>query len=475
MIPILDVFDPFLPLGGDEASKALPVTLVRADALDALLDGTDKAWAAAQEFAAAKGTVLALPDWGSGNIRGYLFGLGSADDAADPMQLGHLARKTNTDVPLYIENPDVVGEDWLTLGAIAFGLGAYKFDRYQAKVTGHEARLALPEGPLLDEARRAVAATCLARDMINIPAADMGPSALAAAVEQVAKKFSATCWVIEGSTLEEENFPMIHAVGRAGGELPRLIDMTWGDESHPRITLVGKGVTFDTGGLDLKPSSAMGLMKKDMGGAANVLALAQMIMSAGLKVRLRVLIPAVENGVGRDAFRPGDILQSRKGISVAIGNTDAEGRLVLADALALADEEETDLIVDMATLTGAARVALGPDLPPFYTDDDALSVEVEKAALAVFDPLWRMPLWMPYNDMIKSNIADIDNAGAGGFAGSITAALFLKRFVEQAKSYIHFDVYGWAPKARAIGPDGGEAQGIRALFKLLDDRYGRAD
>ncbi|MGB0921796.1 MAG: leucyl aminopeptidase family protein [Alphaproteobacteria bacterium] len=475
MRPIIEEFDPFLAKGSDEAKEALGVVLVYADSWEQLLTGPDIEWAKAQEFTGLVGTVLALPNWETGGVRGYAFGLGRSDETPDPMLFGHLARKANTDTPLWLENAELAPVGWLEPAVIAFGLGAYRFDRYKSTITGHEPRLVLDDAELLERARLIVSASALARDMINIPAADMGPAALAATVEMVAAEHSATCWVIEGSALEEENFPMIHAVGRAGGETPRLIDMTWGNESAPRVTLVGKGVTFDTGGLDLKPSSAMGLMKKDMGGAANVLALAKMIMAAGLNLRLRVLIPAVENGVGRDAFRPGDILPSRKGISVAIGNTDAEGRLVLADALALADEEEPELMIDMATLTGAARVALGPDLPPFYTDDEMLAADLATAAANVHDPLWRLPLWAPYNDMIKSNIADIDNAGAGGFAGSITAALFLKRFVENATAYLHLDIYGWSPKAKSTGPEGGEAQGIRAIFNLLEARYGNSE
>ena len=260
-----------------------------------------------------------------------------------------------------------------------------------------------------------------------------------------------------------QNFPMIHAVGRASAEAPRLIDMVWGDKDAPKVTLVGKGVCFDTGGLDIKPSSSMLLMKKDMGGAANVLGLASMIMAARLKLRLRVLIPAVENAISANAFRPGDVLTSRKGITVEIGNTDAEGRLVLADALALADEEKPEILVDMATLTGAARVALGPDLPPFYTQDDRLAGELADAASAAADPLWRMPLWKPYDAKLSSKIADMNNVTTDGFAGSITAALFLQRFVEKAASWAHFDIFAWSPNDRPHCPVGGEAQGIRAL------------
>ena len=312
----------------------------------------------------------------------------------------------------------------------------------------------------------------LARDLINTPANDMGPEELEAAARELATRFGARVSSIVGDELLRQNFPLIHAVGMASTRAPRLIDFTWGDASHPKVTLVGKGVCFDTGGVDLKPASGMLIMKKDMGGAANVLALAQMIMDAKLKVRLRVLIPAVENSVAGNAFRPLDIFPSRKGPTVEIGNTDAEGRLVLADALALADEETPDLLIDLGTLTGAARVALGPDLPPFYTDDDALAADVAHCAYAENDPLWRMPLWGPYDAWLDSKVANINNAPANGFAGSITCALFLQRFVESAASWLHVDIYGWTPSAKPGRPEGGECQAARALYALLSQRYG---
>jgi leucyl aminopeptidase len=265
---------------------------------------------------------------------------------------------------------------------------------------------------------------------------------------------------------------MIHAVGRASPRAPRLIDLVWGDAAHPKVTLVGKGVVFDTGGLDIKPSSGMLLMKKDMGGAANALGLALMVMARDLPVRLRLLIPSVENAIDGSAFRPGDILASRKGLSVEIGNTDAEGRLILADALALADEEAPDLIIDFATLTGAARVALGPQLPPAYTDDEILAADLARHAAQQADPSWRLPLWQPYMSMLDSPIADINNAPGSGFAGSITAALFLKRFVERATSWLHLDIFAWNPSSRPARPEGGEAQTIRALDALLAERFG---
>ena len=312
----------------------------------------------------------------------------------------------------------------------------------------------------------------LARDLVNTPANDMGPAELEDAARGVAAKYGATLRSIAGDDLVKQNFPLIHAVGRASPRAPRLVDFSWGDEKAPKITLVGKGVCFDTGGLDIKPDSAMLIMKKDMGGAANVLAAAHMIMDAGLKVRLRVLIPAVENSIAGDAFRPLDIYRSRKGITVEIGNTDAEGRLVLGGcAGARRPRRSSDLIVDMATLTGAARVALGPELPPFFTHDDTLAADLMRHAQAERDPMWRLPLWRPYDAMLESKVADINNVG-GSFAGSITAALFLNRFVTAAKAWAHFDIYAWTPSAKPARPDGGECQVARALYALLRERYG---
>ena len=272
--------------------------------------------------------------------------------------------------------------------------------------------------------------------------------------------------------LSVENFPLIHAVGRAAARAPRLIDMTWGDPAARKVTLVGKGVCFDSGGLDIKPESAMLLMKKDMGGAASVLALAHMVMDRKLDLRLRVLIPAVENSISGAAYRPLDIVRSRKGLFVEVGNTDAEGRLILADALALADEEAPELLVDLGTLTGAARVALGPDLPPYYTDDEVLAADVARHGGAENDPLWRLPLWRPYDQMLDSKVADVNNIATGGFAGSIVCALFLNRFVAAAKAWLHADIYAWTPAAKAGRPEGGECQAARALYALLAERYG---
>ncbi len=356
------------------------------------------------------------------------------------------------------------------LAALAFALGSYRFSRYR-KNDLPNVRLVPPDGVDIGDITRIAEAATLARDLINTPSNDMGPEELALAAAELARRFGADFSTIVGDELTRQNFPLIHAVGMASSRAPRLIDLTWGDPGHPKVTLVGKGVCFDTGGLDLKPSSGMLIMKKDMGGAANVLALAQMVMDAKLKLRLRVLIPAVENAVAGNAFRPLDIFTSRKGLTVEIGNTDAEGRLVLADALALACEEKPDLLIDMGTLTGAARVALGPDLPPFYTNDETLALDVAAHAKAENDPLWRLPLWPAYDSWLDSKVANINNAPSGGFAGSITCALFLQRFVEDATRWLHVDIYGWTPSAKPARPEGGECQAARAIYKLLSQRY----
>jgi leucyl aminopeptidase len=347
-------------------------------------------------------------------------------------------------------------------------LSGYRFDRYRA-ASPEGARLAAPDGPLADRLLQIARGEALVRDLINTPANDMGPDELEAATADLANTFGATLSVISGEALKS-GFPLIHTVGRASARAPRLIDMRWGT-SGPTVTLVGKGVCFDTGGLNLKSGASMGLMKKDMGGAANVLGLAHMIMALGLKLRLRVLIPAVENSVSANAFRPSDILHSRKGITVEINNTDAEGRLVLADALALAAEETPDLLISMATLTGAARVAVGPDIAPYFTDDDQLSAALDSAGRQVADPVWRLPFHAPYEAMIEPGIADLDNAPKGGMAGSITAALFLRRFAEPTPRYAHFDIYGWQPIAQPARPVGGVGQGIRAILHTLIEDF----
>lgn len=424
-------------------------------------------WAQSADFTAKEGQFLLVPDGVSG-LKGALFGLGAAADAAPPTNPfigGKLAQLLPQGrwalVSSYASHADF---------AFGFALGAYKFDQF-LKSSVQKAKLFVGKIDKFDDVERQLAGTFLARDLINMPASHMGPNELEKAFLELAEHYRAKTKIIKGDDLIKHNFPLIHTVGRASDSAPRLLEMNWGKKSDPKITLVGKGVCFDTGGLDIKPSSAMTLMKKDMGGAANILGLALMIMDAQLPVQLQVLVPTVENSVSGNAFRPGDILTSRKGATIQIDNTDAEGRLVLADALTYACEKKPDLIIDMATLTGAARVALGPDLPPFYTDDDALAHELNKAGQAQNDPLWRMPLYKGYEDDLKTRISDLTNAPSGGFAGSITAALFLKHFITDGTPWVHFDIYGWNPKQRPHAPVGGEAQGIRALYQVISTRY----
>jgi leucyl aminopeptidase len=359
--------------------------------------------------------------------------------------------------------------------ALGWLLGQYAFERYKAPSAPKGARVLLTSEPARIEETVALAeATALVRDLVNTPAGDLGPAELEAAVRSVAEPFGAAVAVTSGAALEE-GFPMIAAVGRAAIEAraPRLIELEWGDQRHPRLALVGKGVCFDSGGLDIKPSSGMRLMKKDMGGAAHALALAQLVMRSNLPVRLHLLVPAVENAVSGAAFRPGDVLRSRKGLTVEIGNTDAEGRLILGDALARAAEAEPELILDFATLTGAARVALGPDLPALFANDDALAAALLDAGAGVGDPVWRMPLWSDYDEMFASDIADFGNASEGGFAGAVTAALFLRKFVPEGTPWAHFDTFAWRPAARPGRPKGGDALGLRAAWATLSGRYPR--
>ncbi len=351
----------------------------------------------------------------------------------------------------------------------------YRFERYKEKPATKGARILYTSQPAaIEPAARLARATALVRDMVNTPTADMGPDEIEKQARAVAERFSATMTVTRGDGLES-GYPMIHAVGRAAdrGNAPRLVELLWGRDDHPRIAIVGKGVTFDSGGLDIKPSAGMRLMKKDMGGAAHALALAELVMAAHLPVQLHLLLPIAENAISGNAFRPGDILRSRKGLTVEIGNTDAEGRLILGDALARASEGAPELILDFATLTGAARVALGPDLPALFANDEALAAELAEHGTAQEDPLWRLPLWAPYDDMLKSDVADVSNSGEGGFAGAITAALFLQRFVPRETPWAHFDTFAWRPAAKPGRPKGGEAYGLRAAFALLQARYGR--
>jgi len=448
---------------------AIPISFVTKsgwETLCAALPEAAQRFAHANGYSGKPGQFLALPT-PEGDIGHALFGLDEPDArAGDPFRAGQLPGLLPPGTYRFANAPHDT-----RLAVLAFALGAYKFGRYR-KAEPPAVKLVPPEGIDIAAIGRAVEAATLARDLINTPSNDMGPAELADAAQTLAQRYGADFRCIVGDELTAQNFPLIHAVGMAATRAPRLIDFSWGEPSHPKVTLVGKGVCFDTGGLDLKPSSAMLIMKKDMGGAANVLALASMIMDAKLKVRLRVLIPAVENAVAGNAMRPLDIYPSRKGPTVEIGNTDAEGRLVLADALALADEEAPELLIDLGTLTGAARVALGPDLPPYYTNDETLALDIARCAKAENDPLWRLPLWPAYDAWLDSKVANINNAPSGGFAGSITCALFLQRFVESAKSWLHVDIYGWTPKSKPARPEGGECQAARAIFALLSERYG---
>jgi len=460
------------PIFAAPGGTAVPIRCVTPSTWAAVRAGLDppaRAFADAAGFEPRGGRHLLLPA-PDGGLAGVLFGLDAEDKPArDPFAAGRLPGLLPDGTYRLVDAPGDA-----RLAALAFALGAYQFARYR-KRDDKQVRLEVPQSVDGADLSRIAEAVFLARDLINTPANDMGPAELEAAARELAQRHGASIASVIGDDLLARNFPLIHAVGRAADGMaraPRLIDMRWGDESAPKVTLVGKGVCFDSGGLDIKPDSAMLLMKKDMGGAASVLALAHMIMARGLKLRLRVLIPAVENAIAGDAFRPRDVYRSRKGLTVEVGNTDAEGRLILADALALADEEAPDLLVDMGTLTGAARVALGPDLPPFYTHDEDLAGAIARHAQAENDPLWRLPLWPAYDAMLDSKVADMSNVGTGGFAGSIVCALFLNRFVAAAKAWLHVDIYAWVPTAKPGRPEGGECQAARAVYAYLAARYG---
>ncbi len=446
-----------------ESDTSIPLHVVAADDVDQTLGSLSdmaRAWATSQGFTGELGQVLTIPD-AQGGIALALVGYGTAAKRArGRFHIGTAAR--NLPKGTYrIASGLQDGE--LEEAALAWLLASYSFDRYR-KPSSAIAGLIAPGG--VDARRLTIIANgeALTRDLINTPASDMGPDELEDAARALAGDHDASINVITGDDLVSANFPLIHSVGRASTRAPRLLDLRWGD-AGPQLTLVGKGVCFDTGGLNIKPGASMGLMKKDMGGAATVLGLAHMIMGLGLKLRLRVLIPAVENGIDGNAFRPQDILSSRKGLTVEVNNTDAEGRLVLADALTLSDEDNPDLVISMATLTGAARVAVGADLSPFFTDDDGHADAIAKAARAVADPVWRLPFHEPYETMIEPGIADLDNAPSGGMAGCITAALFLRRFVQSP--YVHFDIYGWQPTAAPSRPKGGVGMGARAVLEAL--------
>ena len=442
-------------------APAVDLYVLGPDDLDQLPKAA-RAWAQTCGFLGTLGQFLAVPD-AQGGLSCAAVGYGTAATRArGRFFVGVAARKLQVQTYRIVTDLPALALEEAALGWL---LESYRFDRYVSPAAA-PALLVAPSG--IDAARIQIMAEgeALTRDLINTPASDMGPAELEDAFRALAKQHGAPVTVITGDDLIPANLPMIHAVGRASTRAPRLLDMRWGD-AGPTLTLVGKGVCFDTGGLNIKPGSSMGLMKKDMGGAATVLGLAHMIMGLGLKLRLRVLVPAVENAIDGNAFRPQDILTSRKGLTVEINNTDAEGRLVLADALAFADEETPDLVISMATLTGAARVAVGPDISPFFTDNDAHASALAIAAGQVADPVWRLPFHTPYEAMIEPGIADLDNAPKGGFAGCITAALFLRRFVQSP--YMHFDIYGWNPSAAPARPMGGVGMGARAVLAALPE------
>jgi leucyl aminopeptidase len=460
--------------GNEERYGSIPIYLLYEDDLEqwrASQDESTRNWSTANCFKAERGKQLVVPG-SNGRPIAVIVGLGRRNPreelscwaaAAIPDRLPdgdyHLAEALPTRLA--------------TQFAFGWAYGQYKFERYRRANPQRAVHLRVPGEADAAEVARLRAATTLARDLINTPANDMSPEALAQSAVEVARRYGARYRVVIGDDLLKERLSAIHAVGRAAAVAPRLVDIEWGDPSHPKVSLVGKGVCFDTGGLDIKPGASMLLMKKDMGGAAVALALAQLIMDAKLPVRLRLLLPAVENAISANAYRPGDVLGTRKGLTVEIGNTDAEGRVILCDALALADEEKPDLLIDLATLTGAARVALGPELPALFTADDTAARELVDIAAQQGDPVWRMPLWTAYDDELSSKIADVNNVSSSSFSGAIFGALFLQRFVTEARCWVHLDLYAWNGKERPGRPVGAEPQTVRALYAFLKARYAR--
>ena len=443
------------------ADTPAQIHLVRQDTFPELdLSVSVRAFAEASDFTGKAGQRLIAPDE-TGRIATVLFGLGEGKDALAVAALSAALPAGDYEIA---STPEGYPLAWAAAG---WADGAYRFETYLSEPS-KPPRLVIPAGDegaaILCEA----AGVRLARDLVNTPAEDMGPAGIHAAMSDLAETYGATLEATIGDALLDANFPMTHAVGRAASEAPRFLELSWGDENAPELALVGKGVAFDSGGLNIKTGSYMRLMKKDMGGSAHAIALAKLVMDANLPVRLKLYVPAVENAVAGNSFRPGDVLKTRKGKTVEIDNTDAEGRLVLSDALTRACESEPDLLIDFATLTGAARVAVGPDLAPFYTDDDAIADALTGAARDSGDPVWRMPLWRPYRSMLNSSIADIANSG-GGFAGSITAAVFLSEFVNM-RAWVHFDIWAWR-EAKYGRPQGGAATGLRAVWAMLQARY----
>jgi len=452
----------------DDDSGAVPLTALDKAQLAAWRETApphERDWVQAVSFKAEAGKTALIPDK-HGKLGRVLVGVGENEAA-----MWAVAGLSET-LPegSYRLDPVPPGGDASRV-ALGWALGTYAFTRYHAKPAG-TARLVWPEGADRGLVERLAGAVFLARDLATTPASDMGPEELADAAQRVAKAAGATCRIVVGDQLLAENYPTIHAVGRASTRAPRLVDITWGNESAPKVTLVGKGVCFDTGGLDLKPAASMLNMKKDMAGAAIMLGLAQAIMQAKLKVRLRVLLPCVENAVSGNAMRPRDIVKTRKGLTVEIGNTDAEGRLILCDALSDASDETPVMIIDAATLTGAARVALGPDLPALFCNDDRLAQALVAAGQAEDDPMWRLPLYRPYRRLIDSKVADLNNVSEGPQAGAITAALYLNEFVAPAVPWAHLDVMAWNNRARPGRPEGAEAHTLRAVYAHIAARFG---
>lgn len=453
------------------SQKAIPVSIILAKDFSAWLAKQKnfiKSWIASTGFKPEAGNTSLLPD-SSGKLSHVLCCLGDTENFWSigqlPVTLPEGQYFFNLDISDFASSTTEYADF-----AIVWGLGAYQFSRYK-KPQKKPAQLVLAKGENIDYISNVVESIYLVRDLINTPTDDMGPSELAKEAAKLAKTFNAKIKQIVGDKLLEENYATIHTVGRASDDAPRLIDLRWGQKKHPKITLIGKGVCFDSGGLDIKNAAGMMLMKKDMGGAAHVLGLARMIMQANLPINLRVLIPAVENAISGNAYRPGDVIKSRKGITIEIGNTDAEGRLVLADALAEAVSEKPDLIIDIATLTGAARVALGTDLPAMFANNDNVAAALIQHGMEKQDPMWRLPLFTAYRELLNSPIADINNAGQDSYAGAITAALFLKEFVPNEIPWVHFDLMAWNLKARPGRPQGGEAMALRGIFSYLAGRF----
>jgi len=451
-------------LSDSESASILPIYCVRPEGwqrLESTLSEIEREYAKARGFSGEAGQRVRVPN-NLGAISKVLIGLGAKeDDRMGPIRVGALS----TVLPFGYYRLAQIPRDWSTsLAQTGWGLGAYRFETYLKDTTKFPV-LVIEDSTSLTEVNSLSEATALCRDLINTPAGDLGPVALQKAATDLAEEFGAEVHTTIGDELIEQNYPMIHAVGRAAHEAPRLVEFEWGDPSHPRLAVVGKGITFDTGGLNIKGASGARLMKKDMGGAAHALALSKLVMENNLPIRLHCLIAVAENAISAGAYRPGDILQSRAGLTVEIDNTDAEGRLVLGDALIKAAESDPALIMDFATLTGAARVALGPHLPPFFCNRENPVADVMAQAQRNVDPIWRMPLWDPYYSMLTSPIADMKNSG-GSFAGCVTAALFLQRFVKN-KPWMHFDTYGWNPTSRPGHPKGGDMYGVRALYHWL--------